>query len=213
MSVPPPILAAVAEYYAGKLRTHGPTARGVDWRDARSQRLRFEQLLQVLRTEPDGTVADIGCGYGEMLRHMRERGLANRYFGLDIAPEMVAAARRLHGDDPAAFFEIGQMPSQPVDFIVASGIFNVRLSFSPAAWEEYVLATIDEMHLNSRRGFAFNCLTSYSDPPLMKPELHYADPCGYFDRCKRRYSRQVALLHDYGLYEFTIIVRKPEGGA
>ena len=26
--------------------------------------------------------------------------------------------------------------------------------------------------------------------------------------CQRRYSRHVALLHDYPLYEFTIIVRR-----
>jgi hypothetical protein len=29
-----------------------------------------------------------------------------------------------------------------------------------------------------------------------------------FDLCKRRYSRNVALLHDYEIYEFTILVRK-----
>jgi hypothetical protein len=29
-----------------------------------------------------------------------------------------------------------------------------------------------------------------------------------FDICKRKFSRNVALLHDYGLYEFTILVRK-----
>ena len=42
----------------------------------------------------------------------------------------------------------------------------------------------------------------------MRPDLYYADPCELFDRCKRRYSRNVALLHDYDLYEFTILVRK-----
>jgi hypothetical protein len=26
--------------------------------------------------------------------------------------------------------------------------------------------------------------------------------------CKRRFSRNVALLHDYDLYEFTVLVRK-----
>jgi hypothetical protein len=30
----------------------------------------------------------------------------------------------------------------------------------------------------------------------------------FFDHCKRNFSRQVALLHDYGLWEFTILVRK-----
>jgi hypothetical protein len=42
----------------------------------------------------------------------------------------------------------------------------------------------------------------------MKPHLYYADPCDLFDLCKRRFSPQVTLLHDYGLYEFTILVRK-----
>ena len=57
-------------------------------------------------------------------------------------------------------------------------------------------------------GFAFNCLTSYSDAHKMRDYLYYADPCALFDLCKRRYSRYVALLHDYKLYEFTILVRK-----
>ena len=58
------------------------------------------------------------------------------------------------------------------------------------------------------RGFSFNCLTKYSDDTKMKDYLFYADPCQLFDYCKRNFSKQVALLHDYGLYEFTIIVRK-----
>ena len=42
----------------------------------------------------------------------------------------------------------------------------------------------------------------------MRGHLYYADPASVFDLCMRRYSRHVALLHDYGLYEFTILVRK-----
>jgi len=42
----------------------------------------------------------------------------------------------------------------------------------------------------------------------MREDLYYADPCFIFDYCKRNFSRNVALLHDYELYEFTIIVRK-----
>jgi hypothetical protein len=64
----------------------------------------------------------------------------------------------------------------------------------------------------SRRGIAFNMLTSYSDPERITPRLHYADPCEMFDWCKRELSRHVALLHDYGLWEFTMIVRFDESG-
>ena len=51
-------------------------------------------------------------------------------------------------------------------------------------------------------------LTSYSDADKKRDELHYADPCAIFDLCKRKYSRNVALYHDYSLYDFTIVVRK-----
>jgi len=38
--------------------------------------------------------------------------------------------------------------------------------------------------------------------------LYYGDPFLFFDYCKRNISRYVSLLHDYPLYEWTIIVRK-----
>jgi len=41
-----------------------------------------------------------------------------------------------------------------------------------------------------------------------RPDLYFGDPLLYFDFCKRNFSRNVALLHDYGLYDFTILVRK-----
>ena len=40
----------------------------------------------------------------------------------------------------------------------------------------------------------------------MRSDLYYADPHALFERVYRRYSRHVALVHDYGLYEFTIRV-------
>jgi len=84
----------------------------------------------------------------------------------------------------------------------------VRLTTATDDWEKHVVATLEAMNAGTTRGFAFNCLTSYSDPPKRQPYLYYGDPCYYFDLCKRRYSGNVALLHDYGLYEFTLLVRK-----
>ena len=43
--------------------------------------------------------------------------------------------------------------------------------------------------------------------PAARPDLHYAEPSHLFDHCARLYSRNVAVLQDYGLYEFTVIVR------
>jgi hypothetical protein len=74
-------------------------------------------------------------------------------------------------------------------------------------WRAHVLTTLATIARISARGFAFNMLTAYSDRDKMRDDLYYGDPCFFFDHCKRQYSRNVALLHDYGLYEFTTIVQ------
>jgi hypothetical protein len=91
---------------------------------------------------------------------------------------------------------------------LASGIFNVKLQSDDEAWKAYMLATVDQLDGLSTRGFSFNVLTQYSDPERRRQDLYYADPLFWFDHCKRKYSRFVSLLHDYPLYEFTILVKK-----
>lgn len=197
---------AVRGYYTGRLAEHGPTPRGVDWNGAEGQETRFRQLLRV--ADGAAVLGDYGCGYGALLPFARANGFAGDYRGYDLAPAMVAAARARHAADPLAVIGDDESVLAGCDVVVASGVFNVKLDASIADWEEYVRRTLDRLAEAGPRGFAFNALTSYSDPDRMRPDLYYADPCRLFDRCKRRYGRQVALLHDYGLYEFTILVRR-----
>ncbi len=201
------LLSEVAAYYASKLAAHGPTPQGVDWNGNESQVARFEQLARII-VDPAFGLVDLGCGYGAMLEYLRPRFPTMRYVGCDISSEMVEAARARHGESPGARFVVSAEPPQPSDYCVASGIFNVRLGNSEGEWFRYVTAMLDIMDRASIRGFAFNCLTSYSDRERMRDCLYYADPCRLFDLCKRRYARDVALLHDYGLHEFTMLVRK-----
>jgi SAM-dependent methyltransferase len=154
---------------------------------------------------PGGTVLDFGCGYGALVECLPDR---SAYVGYDISDEMVSAARARY---PGVRFTSSEADLEPVDYVVASGIFNVKAGTGDAAWIDYVAATLERFDSLATGGFAFNMLTSYSDPPLMREDLYYADPLRWFDECKRRYARNVALLHDYGLYEFTIIVRKELG--
>jgi SAM-dependent methyltransferase len=198
------IISSVERYYTGKLREHGPSPRGVDWNSEASQRLRFEQLLKVTPAEGGFSLLDYGCGYGALLDHL---GADVDYRGFDISAEMVQAARTLHGEGPRRRFGTDVDPLGPADYTVASGIFNVALGFSREQWSRYIAETLDRLRGLSVHGFAFNMLTSYSDPERMRDDLHYGDPGHYFDLCKRAYSRNVALLHDYDLYEFTVLVR------
>lgn len=202
------LLTEVAEYYSSKLKQHGETPRGVDWNGEESQTLRFEQLFKIVNPSNHFSVNDLGCGYGAFYDFLAQRYESFSYSGIDVSEDMIRAATQRYQDRSQARFVQSCEPEQVADYGVASGIFNVRLSRSVDEWASYLEATLDTLNLTSRLGFAFNCLTSYSDADKMRDYLYYANPCAMFDLCKRRYSLNVALLHDYGLYEFTILVRK-----
>ncbi|MCX5871520.1 MAG: class I SAM-dependent methyltransferase [Deltaproteobacteria bacterium] len=202
------LLIDVAEYYTSKLSQHGETPRGVDWNGEESQTLRFEQLCKIVDTSNPFSVNDIGCGYGALYDFLTREDKTFSYFGIDVSKSMIQAAKQRYHNKNKAHFILSSKPEQVADYGVASGIFNVRLGRSDDEWWSYLEATLDILDRTSHFGFAFNCLTSYSDADKMCDYLYYADPCALFDFCKRRYSRNVALLHDYGLYEFTILVRK-----
>lgn len=208
MKKKPDLLADVARYYTGRLSEHGATPQGVDWNGAESQVLRFEQLCKIIEIDKPFSMNDLGCGYGALYEFLADKYPKFSYVGIDVSQAMIETARqRLQNDDRARFI-VSNAPDRAEDYGVASGIFNVRLDKTDAEWWAYVVETLDIMNDTSRLGFAFNCLTSYSDADKMRPHLYYADPGELFAHCKRRYSRHVALLHDYGLYEFVILVRK-----
>jgi SAM-dependent methyltransferase len=204
----PDLLTDVARYYTGKLSEHGATPRGVDWNGAESQELRFTQLCKIIESDRPFSVNDLGCGYGALYEFLAAKYPQFSYVGIDVSQAMIETARqRLQAGDRARF-TFSNTPDAVSDYGIASGIFSVKLDKTDVEWWAHMAATLDILNETSRIGFAFNCLTSYSDTDKMRPDLYYADPCAVFDHCKRRYSRQVALLHDYGLYEFVILVRK-----
>ncbi len=196
-----------ANYYTQKIRAHGPSPQGVDWNGETSQRVRFEQLCKVISEAQDEafSILDYGCGYGALVSFLRQRYKNFCYTGFDISEEMVKQAELLY---PSYRFLSDDKMLTTHGYVVASGVFNVKLDTPIQDWEDYVKTTLHQIDSLSHKGFAFNILTSYSDPDRMKDYLYYADPCMYFDYCKRNFSKWVALLHDYGLWEFTILVRK-----
>lgn len=203
------LLHEVASYYTETLSKYGETPKGVDWNGEESQQLRFEQLCKILPPKAvTFSLNDLGCGYGALLEFLAERYTEVSYCGIDISSDMVNAAQTRYAGVAGARFICAAEPDSIADYAFASGIFNVRQGRQDEEWYAYIQDMLDVLDRNSRLGFAFNCLTSYSDESMKRNYLYYAEPCGLFDYCKRRYSTQVALLHDYGLYEFTILVRK-----
>jgi SAM-dependent methyltransferase len=126
------------------------------------------------------------------------------YTGTDISPDMLVAARE-RVRDPRAEFVQAAAPPHDADYVFVSGTFNVRFDATDEGWGAYVQDTLRILAARARRGLAFNLLTTYVD--WRDETLFYADPHAFFDFCRTELSRRVSLLHDYPLYEWTMLVR------
>ena len=198
----------VSSYYSTKLSEHGTTAKGVDWNNSEGQELRFRQIARLLPDETEFEVADLGCGYGAFIDYLDTHRPGSRYVGYDLSPDMIDAARSGYAERKHTEFHVGGKPHRESDYCVASGIFNVRFSVPDSEWRDWFEEILHVMNRCSRHGFAFNALTVYSDAEKRQDRLFYLDPGEVFGFCVKHFSRHVALLQDYGMYEFTIIVRK-----
>ena len=197
----------IDHYYSSKVIEYGCTPKGVDWNDVPSQITRFVQLLKIIDGNNKFTINDIGCGYGALYEFMKNKYQFFEYYGLDISKVMIENASNNYKSENVSF-SVSNIPESIANYSVASGIFNVKLNAKNHDWLNYIKYTIDIMNQKSNKGFAFNCLTSYSDRDKMRNDLYYADPSFLFDYCKKKYSKNVAILHDYDLYEFTVLIRK-----
>jgi hypothetical protein len=204
-------LQEIEALYTGNIRRLGLDSKSVGWRDEATHRLRFDKLVHGLipdhAAEPF-TVNDLGSGYGAMFRYLDEHynTRLKHYYGYEISDAMIDACRDFVTNDDRLEILKTNVPERSADYSFVCGTFNVKFQASDQEWDVYVKDMILRLAQQSTRGFAFNLLTSYVD--WKEPHLFYADPARYFDFCKRNVSRKVSLLHDYPLYEWTMVVLK-----
>ena len=203
--------AEITRFYTQHLKDFGDSPKGVGWKNDLAQQIRFEQLARIIRDKQNFSVNDLGCGTGTFYKFLLAGNYApSLYKGYDILDDMINAAQdSLLPDPKVGLSKITTASEMDIaDYTVASGIFNVKYDAPESVWLSNILDTIESMHAKSDRGFAFNLLTKYSDKEFMQSYLYYADPLFFFDYCKRNFSKNIALLHDYDQYDFTILVRK-----
>jgi SAM-dependent methyltransferase len=205
-------LSGIAQLYEKSLSDHGLSSKSVGWKDEDSQLLRFDKLVSVIaprHAAEEISVNDFGCGYGAMFNYLDNLAgvRLGKYYGYDISEEMLTAAKQAVADPRAEFIQSSEVKTE-ADYSFVSGTFNVKLEASDEAWAEHIKKVLVNLASTSRKGFAFNLLSTYVD--WKQDHLFYADPFLFFDFCKRSISPYVSLLHDYPLYEWTIIVRKKD---
>ncbi|MDO8778575.1 MAG: class I SAM-dependent methyltransferase [Burkholderiaceae bacterium] len=204
------IHASIREYYSTCIKTHGPTPRGVDWESLATQQMRLVQLMKVCDWSTSFSLNDLGCGYGALLALISERyrDTSVDYLGVDLSPAMVTAARRRWRERKNARFIVGSESPRLADYSVASGIFNVRLDHSTKDWSRLIRSTLEQLHATSKLGFSVNFLSTTSTGPDCAAELFITDAKPWTRFCKDALNAKVELINNYGMNEFTLLVRR-----
>ena len=200
-------LSRIEKLYSDNLDRFGIDSRSVGWNSKESQELRFRKLMEIIQTNENNiSINELGCGYGELFKFCIEKEYpVSEYYGYDISQKMIDMAQDYINDHRVKLFHASRIITI-ADYTLTSGIFNVKFDNSLDSWEDLIKNTLIHMFTFSKKGIAFNLLTKFVDFEV--PDLYYADPCYFFDFCKTHLSKKVSLLHDYDLYEWTIIVRK-----
>ena len=196
------IEAHYREHFEERIRRFGENVQTL-WSSAASQTRRFE-VLTGIGDLAGRTVLDVGCGFGDFLGFLHERGIRpSAYVGVEMVPLAAAVARKRHPDARIVegdFLSAGE-PLE-ADYAFASGLFFLKHDH----WTEYVQSVVDKMFRLARRGVAVNFLSARS----LRPDdiSHYAEPPEVLRLLMSRISRVAALRHDYLPNDFTVYLYK-----
>lgn len=197
-------------HYQKLYQQHGANHNAVQHVSKASQQIRFAIFHSLIKNSD--SVIDLGCGLGDMLIYLREKGFKGRYLGCDFVPEFISFAKQAYSDDKhAEFVEFDIFKDKlPNDFehILISGIFNNKMADNFT----FLSDTLAMSFRACRHSVIFNALSDFVE--FQDPELYYISPLEIFEHCKLHLTPYVLLKHDYVTkqggfpYEFTMQLSK-----
>ncbi len=209
MSDQPIDLAPVKDHYGALLRKHGISPKSLSWKDESVALRNFAAVTQLFAHEHSPfSVYEVGCGLGHLSDFLEQHFEQASYSGCDILEDMIRKGIERKPGLPLEVRNILENPPPVVDYVVVSGLFNLRLQHSPEVWWEFVKNMLHVMYGSARKGIASNFLTSVVD--WKRDWGYYQDPSQVFKYSQDVLSRFVEIRHAYYPWEFTLCVyREP----
>jgi len=205
------MLLPVTTAYRVQYRRNGATPKGVFWSSEANVKKRFEILCRVFYPEDiakgETSITDLGCGYGALYDFLSDHPIirGGAYRGYDICETLLDACMT-RVKDPRASFHLSMRATQPADYSIVSGTFNLKLDADDADWLTYTQISLKALWNQTDKALAFNML-DIADAASMDG-LYYADPAVFETFCRDNLSENVTVVSDYNLPDFTIYVRR-----
>lgn len=203
----------LVNYYQALFDQYGHTENALGW-TKNKQNIRFEQLFRFLHPL-NGRLLDLGCGFGDMLKFLKncEDGQNIKYFGVDIMSDFIKEAQRTFMPTEGIFvcsdfFDFLGKEQDKFDYIVASGIFGLKLYEDEMEQYNYIKSVFELAYDNCEVGFAMNFLSDKVDYHTSDSDFH-ASPSRILD-LGYGLSRNVILDNGVMPFEFCITIFKDD---
>ncbi len=175
------------DIYNRSLKQNGFTPMGVCWRDRKSQYIRFKILTDLLKRFSDNEkmkVADIGCGYAELLNYFIEMKKKYLYEGYDINRKMINFCNERFNDFK---FYLNDYPKNFCNVSVISGTYNYAVTQDIESWEQYLLYNLSRCYVNSNLGLVLNL--QFKKKRMIINNIYYTEISYMLSLLKRKFTR------------------------
>ena len=159
--------------YRRNIKRFGFTPMGVFWNSKTSQYNRFKVIFKLLfrySSLKKLEIADIGCGYGEFLKFLKENKSNYSYKGYDINSEIIKFCNKRFTDK---LFEVSDFPQKKCDFCIISGTYNYAVIDDLGLWESYIIKNLVECFKMCNLGIIVNF--QVSNFKKIKNNIFYTD--------------------------------------
>lgn len=189
--------------YEGRLKEFGPVQKSLGWLKGR-QRFRFFYLQEIERFSPDDSVADIGCGYGDLFNHLKESGWKGEYVGIDIVPGLIKEAKVKY---PKASFLLTDIIednyTKKSDWIFSSGALTSKTEEVDSSL--HLETMLKKMFSLCNKGVAVNFCSPFVE---FESDVNFHPDITKLLQIISKLTKRFSLRHDYMPYEFTLYLYK-----
>ena len=197
----------VVKRYSERYKEFGYSPKSLGW-DKGKQDLRYHILLEEFNLE-NKSILDIGCGFGDANKLIRNRTKNYKYLGIDIVEDLIIEAQKQYTDNEKINFKLEDFLKTEIeeeyDLVVSSGVFNFKLQ--DADNYKFINSFMKKAFSIAKEGLAFDFLSDKVD--FQYDNTFHSSPSiilemGY------ELSRNVILKNHYMPFEFALIVFKDD---
>lgn len=195
----------VIKRYSKRFKEFGCSPKTLGW-DKGKQDLRYSILFGEFDLE-NKSILDIGCGFGDANKYLKNKVKNYKYVGVDIVEDLITSANKQYQGKKNIKFIVADFLEKTFedefDIVVASGVFNFKLSDGDNY--DFINDFLKKAFAMAKDGLAFDFLSDQVD--FQYEHTFHSNPLKILDMAYF-HTRNVALKNDYMPFEFSIFMFK-----